>query len=139
MEAEETESDKDDDSSSTKPIITIDDNNKKSTSNVENPFKNNPFINNNVENDEMGLNPFGGVTFDEKDATNVSKNEVKDPFKDMVKPDLMAKPVVDQKPDLMAKDTSVEKPKINVDVDSIIVNQNVTDDEFFDDFFGDEK
>lgn len=31
-----------------------------------------------------------------------------------------------------------EKPKINVDVDSIIVNQNVTDDQFFDDFFGDE-
>ena len=30
------------------------------------------------------------------------------------------------------------KPKINVDADSIIVNDNViTDDEFFDDFFGD--
>jgi type IV secretion system protein VirD4 len=32
-----------------------------------------------------------------------------------------------------------EKPKVNVDVDSVIVNENViTDDEFFDDFFGDE-
>lgn len=32
-----------------------------------------------------------------------------------------------------------EKPKINVDADSIIVNENViTDDEFFDDFFGDD-
>lgn len=32
-----------------------------------------------------------------------------------------------------------EDPKINVDKDSIIVNENViTDDEFFDDFFGDE-
>lgn len=31
------------------------------------------------------------------------------------------------------------KPKINVDVDSVIMNDNViTDDEFFDDFFGDE-
>lgn len=30
-----------------------------------------------------------------------------------------------------------EKPKINVDVDSIIVEDNVTDDQFFDDFFGD--
>ena len=31
------------------------------------------------------------------------------------------------------------KPKINVDVDSIVMNDNViTDDEFFDDFFGDE-
>ncbi len=32
---------------------------------------------------------------------------------------------------------NIEKPKINVDADSIIVNQNVTDDQFFDDFFGD--
>ena len=32
-----------------------------------------------------------------------------------------------------------DKPKINVDVDSVIVNDNmITDDEFFDDFFGDE-
>ena len=32
-----------------------------------------------------------------------------------------------------------EPPKINVDKDSVIVNENViTDDEFFDDFFGDE-
>ena len=31
-----------------------------------------------------------------------------------------------------------DKPKINVDVDSVIVNDNIiTDDEFFDDFFGD--
>ena len=33
--------------------------------------------------------------------------------------------------------SEIEKPKINVDADSIIVNENViTDDEFFDDFFG---
>ncbi len=33
----------------------------------------------------------------------------------------------------------IEKPKINVDADSIIVNENViTDDEFFDDFFTDD-
>lgn len=32
-----------------------------------------------------------------------------------------------------------EKPKINIDADSIIMNDNViTDDEFFDDFFGDD-
>jgi hypothetical protein len=32
-----------------------------------------------------------------------------------------------------------DKPKINVDADSIIMNDNViTDDEFFDDFFGEE-
>ncbi len=32
----------------------------------------------------------------------------------------------------------IEKPNINVDVDSIIIDNNITDDEFFDDFFGDD-
>ena len=37
------------------------------------------------------------------------------------------------------KEEPKNKPKVNVDVDSVIVNENViTDDEFFDDFFGDE-
>ena len=31
------------------------------------------------------------------------------------------------------------KPKINIDADSIIVDENITDDEFFDDFFGDDE
>lgn len=30
------------------------------------------------------------------------------------------------------------KAKVNVDADSIVVNNNITDDEFFDDFFGDD-
>ena len=35
---------------------------------------------------------------------------------------------------------SEEKPKINVDADSIVMNDNtITDDEFFDDFFGDDE
>ena len=33
----------------------------------------------------------------------------------------------------------VEKPKINIDADSIVVDDNITDDEFFDDFFGDDE
>ena len=34
----------------------------------------------------------------------------------------------------------LEKPKVNIDVDSVIVNENViTDDEFFDDFFGEDE
>ena len=33
---------------------------------------------------------------------------------------------------------STEKPKVNVDADSIIVDDNITDDEFFDDFFDEE-
>ena len=36
------------------------------------------------------------------------------------------------------RNEEIEKPKINVDADSIIINQNVTDDQFFDDFFGDD-
>ena len=32
----------------------------------------------------------------------------------------------------------IEKPNINIDVDSIVVDDNITYDEFFDDFFGDE-
>ncbi len=37
------------------------------------------------------------------------------------------------------EETIPDKPKINIDVDSVIVNDNIiTDDEFFDDFFGDE-
>ena len=35
--------------------------------------------------------------------------------------------------------SKIDKPKVNIDVDSVIMNENViTDDEFFDDFFGDE-
>jgi len=38
------------------------------------------------------------------------------------------------------EEKQIEKPKINIDVDSVIVNENViTDDEFFDDFFGDDE
>lgn len=37
------------------------------------------------------------------------------------------------------EDKLPDKPKINIDVDSVIVNDNIiTDDEFFDDFFGDD-
>ncbi len=40
---------------------------------------------------------------------------------------------------IVPKTNNNEKTKINVDADSIIVNENViTDDEFFDDFFGDD-
>ena len=37
------------------------------------------------------------------------------------------------------KEQKTDKPKINVDADSIVMNDNViTDDEFFDDFFHEE-
>ena len=38
------------------------------------------------------------------------------------------------------EEKTLEKPKVNIDVDSVIVNENViTDDEFFDDFFGEDE
>ena len=46
---------------------------------------------------------------------------------------ITSKPVSDG---MATRPTQENKPKINVDADSIIVNDNViTDDEFFDDFF----
>ena len=46
--------------------------------------------------------------------------------------------VSQNKEDKQAINESKDKPKINIDVDSVIVNDNIiTDDEFFDDFFGD--
>ncbi len=43
-------------------------------------------------------------------------------------------------PKRIEENKTIEKPKINVDADSIILNENViTDDEFFDDFFGDDE
>ncbi|MEG0909795.1 MAG: type IV secretory system conjugative DNA transfer family protein [Bacilli bacterium] len=59
-------------------------------------------------------------------------------------PPIKEEPVVttikeEPKPKVIDKPKAIEKPKVNVDADSFIVNENViTDDEFFDDFFGDE-
>ena len=48
------------------------------------------------------------------------------------------KPEVEEKN--IPKESLEEKPKINVDADSIVMNDNViTDDEFFDDFFHDDE
>ena len=33
---------------------------------------------------------------------------------------------------------TIQKPQINIDVDSIVTNETISDDEFFDDFFGDD-
>lgn len=46
---------------------------------------------------------------------------------------------MDDKHEEEKKTEQIEKPKINIDADSIIVDENnVTDDQFFDDFFGDD-
>ena len=65
------------------------------------------------------------------------------PKENIVKPDnngiesLEDNPIkIDTPIEIKQNKEEVSKPKINVDADSIIVNENViTDDEFFDDFF----
>lgn len=73
-------------------------------------------------------------------------NETENLFKEVSKPKEELKLEVnenkienkeDKKEETLTEQIS-EKPKINVDVDSIIVDDNVTDDQFFDDFFGDD-
>ncbi len=79
-----------------------------------------------------------------KDAPKI---EPKEPIKTstikQVKKQAEAKEMDNQKKSVKKDSSSsvknIKKPKINVDVDSVIVNDNIiTDDEFFDDFFGDE-
>lgn len=70
--------------------------------------------------------PFGGTSIDELMKTNNESGQINKE----VKEDKELKEEIDK--------DSIEKPKINVDADSIIINQNVTDDQFFDDFFGDD-
>lgn len=75
--------------------------------------------------------------------------EEKSPFAFMnEEPDIVPNHLIPQEPVLPKLETvkpeekimvQEEKPKINIDADSIIMNDNIiTDDEFFDDFFGDE-
>lgn len=94
-----------------------------------NNMVNNNFVNNVSLNDTL-LNQ------------NISNNDVLKSSDEEIKKDTtVVDTPVSQNQDLIAteevkKSDDVSKPKINVDADSIIVNDNViTDDEFFDDFF----
>ncbi len=81
----------------------------------------------------------------------IEKNEVNDKLKELEEIERKQKEELKiQNNDLIPEDTlkdiqnsnneNKEKPKLNIDVDSVIVNENViTDDEFFDDFFGDDE
>ena len=67
----------------------------------------------------------------EKDAEDV---EVLD---EVPKTEIKTTPVTND--NLVIESKKEDKPKINVDVDSVVVNNNIiSDDEFFDDFFGDD-
>ncbi|CCZ89715.1 putative uncharacterized protein [Coprobacillus sp. CAG:605] len=70
------------------------------------------------------------------DNYQLPKTEVKEPTKVEI-----PTPKVEEKHEEVKNNVldSQDKPKINVDVDSVVFNNNViSDDEFFDDFFGDD-
>ncbi len=66
----------------------------------------------------------------EKTQEEIQK-EISDIFNHNLKEDPSVK---DDKP----KDGNIENPKVNVDVDSIVKNNDAKDEDFFDDFFGSE-
>ncbi len=76
------------------------------------------------------LEPLVSILNEEKDLP-VIKEEIIKPVEKIKKEEEI--------PPVINEEKQPEKTKINVDADSIIVNENViTDDEFFDDFFGDD-
>ena len=74
----------------------------------------------------------------EKEASSMKKEEPKN----IELPKLEEQTPITNKEEIKKEDikeVNNDKPKINVDADSIVMNDNViTDDEFFDDFFGEE-
>ena len=74
----------------------------------------------------------------EKEASTMKKEEPKN----IELPKLEEQTPITNKEEVKKEDikeVNNDKPKINVDADSIVMNDNViTDDEFFDDFFGEE-
>jgi len=82
------------------------------------------------------------------EAKPIIEQEVTKPVVEQIE----VKPVVEQsnsevptpiqsemKTEIKVEPTRIEKPKVNVDVDSVIMDESIiTDDEFFDDFFMDE-
>ena len=77
-----------------------------------------------------------------KEEVKEAKIEVKPFKKEFELPsidNLKEEPKVEVKPFKEEIVEDIPKPKINIDADSIVVNDNViSDDEFFDDFFGDD-
>ena len=57
-------------------------------------------------------------------------------IKEEVKPVEIVKPEVKEEPKV--NELGLEKPKVNIDVDSVVVNDKNNDEDFFDDFFGSE-
>jgi type IV secretion system protein VirD4 len=133
---------------------------------LENPFMNNmakssnPFMNNKnpfLKDTPMTSDDIDRMIadidkklkeLDEEEAKQKeleSKNAIKpiadEPIKDSNKEEVKKEiePVHKKRNEKAKEDKLPDKPKINIDVDSVIVNDNIiTDDEFFDDFFMDD-
>ena len=78
---------------------------------------------------------------DEEEPRVVQAKDISEVNKDLTPINIYNEPVEEELPPLKEEPVKQpEKPIINVDSDSVIVNENVvTDDEFFDDFFGDDE
>lgn len=66
----------------------------------------------------------------------VEPQEIKEEVKPIEKPTEIIKPEIKEEPKV--NDLGLEKPKVNIDVDSVVVNDKNNDEDFFDDFFGSE-
>ncbi len=114
------------------------------------PFQSsNPFLNNvpptNDEIDKMIAEIDKKLKeLDEEEANQKKKIEMTNEKKEQLKPEKMISKdkettSLKKKDSKKEEDKLPDKPKINIDVDSVIVNDNIiTDDEFFDDFFTDD-
>ncbi len=80
------------------------------------------------------------------DATVIKETPIKEekPIIEEEKEIIEEKPVeipkeTPKEPEVKPVETEIQKPSINVDADSIVMSEHITDDEFFDDFFGDDE
>lgn len=98
------------------------------------------------EETKVSQNQVNEVICETKEEKVVQKDTIPAPFSEENEETTVYKKPEKEKPlingdiiqEEIKKEKKEEKPKINVDVDSIIVNQNITDDQFYDDFFGDD-
>ena len=98
---------------------------------------------------DVPLSTYNQPREDIKPKVQEVSSEPKVITKDAVKPAVESKPIINNNfdPDELLFDEddiepTIDKPKINVDNDSIIVNENnnlISDDEFFDDFFDEQQ
>ena len=117
---------------------------------MPNPFKQNPMADIDIDkvmaDIDKKLKELEEEDEKEKQQTNAIENKAeKVNLDEEIKKEtpVFEIPKSDEKDNSKVSDISnniqkTDKPKINVDVDSVIVNDNIiTDDEFFDDFFQD--